>query len=153
MARLQTDYTLKVKGGCKLRGKAAEVRWFGLVLFEIWKRRHNAELRVHRLILRCLECSVRMEMILEEHVNDVVLPGIYFLTESFCHRSVLLSMVACLYLSIYNGFCLILSLSLYIYSRLRFDLFFIYQSLAFYIYSGIIFAYMIKPIQTMPPQS
>ena len=144
MARLQTDYTLKVKGGCKLRGKAAEVRWFGPVLFEIWKRRHNAELRVHRLILRCLECSVRMEMILEEHVNDVVLPGIYFLTESFCHRSVLLSMVACLYLSIYNGFCLILSLSLYIYiyiyGRLRFDLFFIYQSLAFYIYiySGII---------------
>ena len=42
-------------------------------------------------------------------------------------------MVACLYLSIYNGFCLILSLSRYIYSCLRFDLFFIYQSVAFYI--------------------
>lgn len=75
-AHLQMDYTFKVTGGCKLRGKAAEVRWFGPVLVELWKRHHNPQLELHRLILRCLECSVRMEMILEEHALEVVLPGI-----------------------------------------------------------------------------
>ena len=57
-----------------------------------------------------------MEMILEEHADEVALPGIYlFLTESFCHWSVLLSMVWLVFVCISNGFCLILSLSRYIY--------------------------------------
>ena len=69
-----------------------------------------------------------MEMILEEHADEVALPGIYlFLTESFCHWSVLLSMVWLVFVCISNGFCLILSLSL---SR------YIYIYIYIYIYSG-----------------
>jgi hypothetical protein len=74
-AHLQMYYTFKVTGGCKLRGKAGEVRWFGPVIVELWRRHMHPGKELHCLILRCLECSVRMEMILEEHANEVVLPG------------------------------------------------------------------------------
>ena len=68
-----------MKGGCKLRGKAAEIRNFGPVLLELWKRHHNTDIELHTTILECLQGSVRMEQILDEHPRAFVLPGLYLL--------------------------------------------------------------------------
>ena len=65
----------EVQGGCKLRGKAAEVRWFGPVMLELWRRHHQKKKQLHIDILQCLQHSVNMEMILEDHPDEVRLPG------------------------------------------------------------------------------
>ena len=63
------------KGGCKLKGTAAEVRAMGAVIHVIWKSHMNASLDLHNKIELCLRLSCHMEKILDDHPEEFVLPG------------------------------------------------------------------------------
>ena len=68
-------FTGKKGGSTKLRGKAAEVRYFGHVLLRIWRMHMSQARSVHRKILKMLEASCEMETILENHRDAFALPG------------------------------------------------------------------------------
>ena len=62
------------KGFPKLRGKAAEIKYFGKPLLAVWSKWMNPALVVHRRIHLMLKCNVMMEDIMSEHKNDFALP-------------------------------------------------------------------------------
>lgn len=63
------------QSGCpKLRGKAAEIKWFGGALLSSWEKWMNPALSVHRDIQVLLKMNVFMEEILNNHKNEVSLP-------------------------------------------------------------------------------
>ena len=63
------------RGGCKLKGTAAEIRSFGRVLHPIWKMYYNEDIGMHSKIKICLRLGNHMEKILDDHPDDFVLPG------------------------------------------------------------------------------
>jgi len=67
------------KGGCKLKGRAAELRNFGHALHPVWKMYWNPEKNLHKKIELCLRLSCHMEKILDTYPQDFVLPGVFFL--------------------------------------------------------------------------
>ncbi|CAE7776529.1 unnamed protein product, partial [Symbiodinium necroappetens] len=71
MSRL-TMFTRR-SGGPKLRGKAAEIRYFGEVLLALWTTYCNDELLVHKQVTLLLKRNVFMERMITEHQSDLFL--------------------------------------------------------------------------------
>lgn len=69
----------KLKGTTKLRGKAGEIRSFGKVLSRIFDMYCNQHDEIHQKISLCIKLGVKMEDILDAHVEDFALPGVLFL--------------------------------------------------------------------------
>ena len=56
----------------KLKGKAAEVRYFVIPLLIVFQRHMPADSVIHRQVLLALRCSLIMEQILDEHAAEFV---------------------------------------------------------------------------------
>lgn len=63
------------RGGCKLKGTAAELRDFGKALLPVWRHHANNKLELHRKVELVLKLGNHMEWILDEHPTDFALPG------------------------------------------------------------------------------
>ena len=68
----QTMFT--TKSAPKLQGKAAEIKDFGPVMVELWKKYMNPRKTMHAQILIILEGSAHCDKILAEHPSDFALP-------------------------------------------------------------------------------
>ena len=63
------------QSGCpKLRGKAAELRYFGKPLLAAWERYMNRHISIHIDIQLLLKMNVFMEDLLSEHRDDICFP-------------------------------------------------------------------------------
>ena len=65
------------KGGCKLKGTAAEIRHFGEVLHPVWVSFMDSNKSIHRHLELCLRLGVQMETILDLYpgTDYAALPG------------------------------------------------------------------------------
>ena len=66
------------KGTAKLRGTAAVIKDFGPVVYCIFKRYWNSELRLHKLIELALRSGNHLETILERNKQEFVLSGLSY---------------------------------------------------------------------------
>jgi len=66
------------KGTAKLRGTAAVIKDFGPVVYSIFKRYWNSELRLHKLIELALRSGNHLETILERNKQEFVLSGLSY---------------------------------------------------------------------------
>ena len=54
----------------RLKGRAAEIRWFVRPLIEVFKVHMDDSIREHRLVLLGLEASLKLENILADHTSE-----------------------------------------------------------------------------------
>ena len=66
----------KPKGTAKLRGTASNIKAFGPVLYAIFKRYWNPELRLHKLMELTLRTGNHLEKILDRNKTEFVLQGL-----------------------------------------------------------------------------
>ena len=65
----------RATGGCKLKGRAAEIKELGGVLQDVWKMFWNESLEVHQKIGRCLRLGCHLETILKDNRDWFAFPG------------------------------------------------------------------------------
>jgi len=59
----------------KLKGKAAEIKYFGQVLLALWTRFMKSTIAIHKQIQLMLKMNVRMEALIIEHKHSVKFPA------------------------------------------------------------------------------
>ena len=58
----------------KLRGKAAEIKYFGATLLRVWEKHMNVEIELHRRVRLMLRMNVMCEQLLTECKEEVCFP-------------------------------------------------------------------------------
>ena len=66
---------VRKKKSPKLRGKASEIKYFGIVLQALWSKFMNKSISLHEKILLMLNLNCKLEALINEHKTEVKFPG------------------------------------------------------------------------------
>ena len=84
------------KKGLKLKGKAAQVKAFGLPLLDFWQKIYNPSVSIHKMVLVYLKLNVKCEELMdanrdEMHFSPWTCKQFHSTSSGVCHADILLN--------------------------------------------------------------